>query len=115
MQCVIEIGDPRVIAIHSQKILGKVIGAHRQKVDSTTNFLDLINRSGHLNHGSHWRPLYGVALFLSQLVKGAINQLQRAVQLWDIANHGQHNAQIIDPLTGTQQSANLHQKNLRMV
>ena len=71
----IEIGHARVIAIHCEQILSQVIGADREESDSSTQLFNLIDRRRHLDHCTDLWTLNTVALFLQQLIIGAINQL----------------------------------------
>ncbi len=114
MAGVVEVGDPRVVAIHRQQVLGQVVAAHREEVDPRRQGVELVEGRRHLDHHPHPRPRHRHPL-LAELDDGALEQAQRVVDLVDVGDHGQQHLQVVEPLGGAQHGAQLHHQHLGMV
>ena len=110
----IQIGDARIISINRKQILRQVIAADRDKVDTARKLRRLIDRRGQLDHHSHGWVVYLHSL-LGELAVCLLNEFLRFFHLAHIANHRQHDLQIIQTLTGPQHGSYLRHENFRVV
>ena len=110
----IQAGDTRIVAINGQQVLCQVIGAYRNEIHNARETAHLIYRCRHLNHDpDHW-PLNGIP-FLLQLNQCPVNLTHGLLDLMHTGDHGQHDAQIVEPFGCTQHGAHLDQKDLRVI
>ena len=65
---VIQSGDPSVVAIHRQQVLGQIVGADRQKIHSTGQLSGLPGGGGYLDHHPNLGPRRRQAVLLQFLV-----------------------------------------------
>ena len=110
----VERGNPRVVAIHRQQILGEIVAADGQKIHTPGQGPGLIHRRRHFDHHPDRRQRRIDALF-PQLPMAALHQRQRLFKFRDVADHGQHDAQIAQPRIGLEHGAHLREQNLRVI
>ena len=100
MVSMVEIGNPRIVAVHRQQVLCEVVGADRQEVDPAGDFRHLVDRGRHLDHGADQRPVKPVTLLLGQLIEDPVDQFEGGFQLGDVGDHGQQDTQVFVALAG---------------
>ena len=115
MQRIVEVGDARVVAIHRHQILGQIVGADRNEIDARLQLRDHKQHRRHFNHHADARFGDHVAQHLFYFTSGALDQPHRVVDLVDMADHRQQNAEVAGGGVGAQHGAHLHQKNLRLI
>ena len=114
MHGVVQVGNPGVVAVHRQQVLGEIIAAHRQEIHPPRQGPGLVHGGGHLHHHADGRKLTGEPL-LQDFPVAATDQFERLFQLRHVADHGQHDAQVAQALVGLEHGPDLGEENLRMV
>ena len=114
MQIIVQLRHARIVAIHRQQVLGKIVRADREKFHPSGKGLCLIDRRGDLNHHADTRHGHGEPL-VHQLVMRTTYEHLQLVHLAHRRYHGQHDLQVTQADGSTQHGADLGQKDLRMV
>ena len=103
-----------IVTVHREQILGEIIGADGKKIHPLSQCPGLIYRRRHFDHHAHRRHGH-IQPFITHFQPGTVNQVLRFFRLDHAGDHGQHDAQIIQPLTGLNHGAHLHHENFRVV
>ena len=108
MQRIVQLGDPVVVAVHRQQVLGQVVAADGDEIDHPHQAIDLIHRRWHFHHDADSRRSNRYPVF-PQLHLGTTQQIQRLAQLADAADHWKQDRQI-----GIDRAGPQHRPQLRL-
>ena len=114
VQVVVQIGDPRVVAVHRQQVLGQVVGTYRQKVHLTGQLFGLVHRRRDFDHHANRRHRH-VGAFVAHFTPGAVQQVQGFFEFVGAGDHRQQDAQVVQAFAGLEHGPGLHQKDFRVV
>ena len=115
MQAVVHTGDPGIVAIHRQNVLGQVVGANGDKIDAIRQLRQHKHHRRHFQHHAETRTGNGVADHLFHFAAGAIDQATGLIHFIETGDHRQQDTEVSGRRVGAQHRADLHQKDLRLI
>ena len=87
MQAVIHTGDPGVVAIHRQNVLGQIVGANGDKINAVRQLRQHKDHRRHFQHHAKTRAGNGVADHLFHFAAGAIDQATSLIHFIQAGDH----------------------------
>ena len=115
MQAVIHAGDPGIVAVDGQQVLGQVVRPYRDKIDPAGQLRQHKDHRRDLQHHPQARTWDGVADHLFHFPAGAIDQPTGLIHFLQTGHHRQQNAEVAGGGVGAQHRPHLDQKDLRLI